>query len=382
MAGTRRAILKTGGAALLIAGTGAAGWALTRAPRTARAPWDAAAKGFGDPRLDALAYAILAPNPHNMQPWRVRLEGEDAFWLYADLSRMLPETDPQNRQIAIGFGAFLELFRQAAAEKGLRAGIIPFPEGEPAPTLDARPIAHVRLVADASVARDPLFGYALTRRTNRNAFEAREVAPEILDVLKAATVPGVFADAAVDPVRLAEIKELAKQAWRTEWTLDRTRRESIKVTRLGKKEIDEQPFGLALAGPLLEGLSVAGLLTREKMDTPGASAYEQAVSAYVDAIEASPAFLFATTATSSRRDQLDAGAAFVRMHLAATKEGLACQPVSQALQEFPEMGDHYRRAHALLASGGGVVQMLARIGYAKAGVPPAPREALEAQLIS
>ncbi|MEQ1931396.1 MAG: twin-arginine translocation pathway signal protein, partial [Parvularculaceae bacterium] len=270
---------------------------------------------------------------------------------------------------------------RTVAEKGLRAEIIPFPEGEPAPTLDARPIAHVRLVADASVARDPLFGYALTRRTNRNAFEAREVAPEILDVLKAATVPGVFADAAVDPVRLAEIKELAKQAWRTEWTLDRTRRESIKVTRLGKKEIDEQPFGLALAGPLLEGLSVAGLLTREKMDTPGASAYEQAVSAYVDAIEASPAFLFATTATSSRRDQLDAGAAFVRMHLAATKEGLACQPVSQALQEFPEMGDHYRRAHALLASGGGIVQMLARVGYAK-GVPPAPREALEAQLIS
>jgi heterotetrameric sarcosine oxidase gamma subunit len=42
-------------------------------PSTASAtePWRRAGQSLGDPRLDALAYAILAPNPHNRQPWTV-----------------------------------------------------------------------------------------------------------------------------------------------------------------------------------------------------------------------------------------------------------------------------------------------------------------------
>lgn len=380
MGGTRRAILKFGGAAVVLAGAGAAGWALTRAPKAAQAPWAAAAKGFGDKRLDALAYAVLAPNPHNMQPWRVRLEGEDAFTLYADLSRMLPETDPPNRQITIGFGAFLELFRQAAAEKGMRAEIAYFPEGEPTPHLDARAIARVRLIDDPSAPRDALFGFALARRTIRSPFEARAVDAAALDRVKAATVAGVFADATGDAARIAELTTLAREAWRVEWGLDRTRAETIKVTRVGKREIEAAPFGIALAGPVMEAAGLAGVLTRENMNDPKKAGYGQTLSFYEAAIDSARAFLWATTPTNARADQLEAGRAWVRMQLAATQEGLAFQPLSQCLQEFPEMDAHYRRAHVLLGQGGGIVQMLVRLGYAKAP-PPAPREALEVQLL-
>jgi nitroreductase len=379
MSGTRRAILKTGGAAILVLGAGAAGFALTRAPSAARAPWSAAAKGFGDRRLDALAFAILAPNPHNMQPWRVKLEGEDGFALYADLSRLLPQTDPPNRQITIGFGAFLELFRQAAAEKGAGVEIALFPEGEPEGGLDERPIARARLIGEA--VPDPLFAHALARRTNRVPYEAREVARDSLDRVRQATLAGVFAGTSLEPALNDELKALCEAAWRIEWTLDRTRRETIGVTRIGKKEINDAPYGIALAGPLLEGLGAVGVLTREKMDQPGTSAYEQTLLTYIDALKASPAFIWTTTPTNRRADQIEAGRAWVRLQLAATREGLAFQPLSQALQEFPEMREHYARAHALLAPGGGIVQMLARLGYAKAA-PPAPREPLEAQLIA
>lgn len=380
---SRRGVLRIGGAALLLTAAGAAGWALTRAPRAARAPWGAAAKGFGDARLDALAYAILAPNPHNMQPWRVRLEGEDSFTLYADRSRLLPETDPYNRQIVVGFGAFLELFRQAAAEKGAGAEIALFPEGEPRPHLDGRPIARVRLVPGAVTERDPLFGLALQRRTNRSPFEARRIDGALIDRIKAATVPGVFADAVAgaDEVRIAGVKRLAEEAWRIEWGLDRTRRETIAVTRVGKREIEERPYGIALGGPMLEALGAAGILTPERMDDPKSTAYEQTQAAYSAAIAATPAFLFTTTSTNSRGDQIEAGRSWVRMQLAATREGLAFHPLSQALQEFPEMAEPYRRIHELLASGGGIVQMLVRIGYAKS-VPAAPREPLRAHLLA
>jgi hypothetical protein len=377
---TRRAILKVGGAAIVIAGAGAAYWTLTRSPRRALAPWSAAGGSFGDARLDALSYAILAPNPHNMQPWRVRLDGEDAFTLYAELSRLLPETDPPNRQITIGFGAFLELFRQAAAEKGLRAEMVYFPEGEARDGLDERPVARVRLVEDGAVLRDPLFGGVLDRRTSRQPFEARPVDRAALDAVKAATVDGVFADATVEAERVAALKALAREAWEIEWGLARTRMESIRVTRIGKTEIEAEPWGIALAGPVMEAAGLAGVLTREAMDDPEKAGYGQTLSFYNAAIDSARGFLWSTTTTNARRDQLEAGRAWVRMHLAAQAQGLAVHPLSQALQEFPEMGGPYERAHALLASGGGIVQMLARLGYAKPA-PPAPRESLEAKLV-
>ncbi|MEL7487698.1 MAG: twin-arginine translocation pathway signal protein, partial [Pseudomonadota bacterium] len=127
---TRRMILTAGAASLVVVGAGLGAARLLRSDISdARAPWAAAGAGGGDPRLDALSYAILAPSPHNRQPWLARLDGEDVVMLYCDPSRLLPETDPPNRQIVIGLGAFLEILRQAASAQGYAADIEPFPDG-------------------------------------------------------------------------------------------------------------------------------------------------------------------------------------------------------------------------------------------------------------
>jgi hypothetical protein len=378
---TRRIVLKTAAASIVIAGAGAAGFALTRAPRQAREPWSKAGTGFGDARLDALSYAILAPNPHNMQPWRVRLDGDDALTVFCDASRLLPETDPPNRQITIGFGCFLELLRQAAAEKGLRLDATPFPQGEPQPTLDERPIASVRFVADPDMRPDALFAAALSRRTNRAPYRKQRVEENLLDEICKASVGGVIASGVVDGDRIKELRDLANDAWNIEWTLDRTRRESIAVTRIGKKEVDAAPWGLALNSPLIDAIAAAGVMTRDNMDQPDKAAYEQSLIFYQKAVDTAAAFVWTSTATNTRADQLNAGAAWVRMQQAATLAGVAFHPLSQALQEFPEMAPAYDRAHEMLAhQKGATVQMLARLGYADAP-PPAPREALMSKII-
>src|ERR1700741_606311 len=82
------------------------------------AGWRNPGAGESDPRRFALAHAILAPNPHNTQPWQVDLRGEDEMLLYCDLERRLPFTDPLDRQITIGCGCFLELYRIAAVQNG------------------------------------------------------------------------------------------------------------------------------------------------------------------------------------------------------------------------------------------------------------------------
>ena len=92
-----------------------------------------------------MAWAVLAPNAHNRQPWALRLVGADTALLFCDLDRRLPATDPFDRQILISLGCFVELYRLAAASRGFAADITPFPEGEPQPRLDARPVARIVL---------------------------------------------------------------------------------------------------------------------------------------------------------------------------------------------------------------------------------------------
>jgi len=174
---SRRALLLTGGASILVLGGGYASLSAMSNIAPAREPWRQATQGFGDVRLNAAAYAILAPSPHNLQPWMVQMQGKDSLNLFCDLTRRLPETDPPDRQTTIGLGAFLELLRQAAAEQGHRLEITPFPDGEPGDRLDERPIAHVRFVEDASAERDLLFGYALRRRTARLKFDPGRPVP-------------------------------------------------------------------------------------------------------------------------------------------------------------------------------------------------------------
>jgi hypothetical protein len=359
---------------------GAGAFALTRTPRRALEPWTRAGESFGDPRLDALAYAILAPNPHNMQPWRIALEGEDSFSVHCDTARLLPETDPPSRQITIGFGCFLELFRQAAAEKGFLTVIEPFPEGEPQPVLDGRPIARVRLSHDESVVRDPLFWASSMRRTNRRPFDKRQIDERRLKEIAAAADEPVIARIVSDQKGVEELRRLSRDAWKIEWTLPRTRRETIAVMRIGKKEIEAAPYGISLGGPTLDALGLAGIMTREKSDKPGEAAFEETLALYDKACASAAAFIALSTTRNTRLDQLAAGRAWIRVHLAATQRGVAIHPLSQALQEFPEMAPAYDRAHEILAHApGATVQMLARLGYATAP-GPAPRETLEAKL--
>lgn len=373
---SRRAILVTGGAAIVIAGAGLSAAVLRDAP-SVREPWSAAARGgFGDVRLNALAYAVLAPNPHNRQPWSITLESGDALVLHCDLDRRLPETDPGDRQITIGLGAFLELLRLAAAEQGYRATVVAFPDGEPQPRLDRRPIARVIFEADSRVAKEPLFAHALERRTVRVPFDAgRPVPPSHLERLAAELVPnaGLAFTWSEAPAQVAAIKQLCREGWSIETSTPATHHESTRLTRIGAEEVRANPDGISLYGPMMEALRITGALSRASMDQAGSQAFKSTLAFYNGLIDSAQAFAWLTSSGNSRTDQLASGAAWLRLGLAATKLGLAIHPLSQVLQEFPQMADCYQRFHRLVdVSAPARVQGLFRLGYAR-DPKPAPR---------
>lgn len=69
---TRRKFLKVLGGGVIVAAAGGGAFLATRTPTKALAPWERAT-GYDEPVKRALAHALLAPNPHNRQPWLVDL---------------------------------------------------------------------------------------------------------------------------------------------------------------------------------------------------------------------------------------------------------------------------------------------------------------------
>ncbi len=375
---SRRQTLAIVGGGTILAATATLGVIATREPRTATLPWAAAGQGE-DPRRRALSFALLAPNPHNRQPWLVDLREDGVVTLLVDTARLLPHTDPFSRQITIGLGCFLELMRMAASHDGQRVTITPFPEGEDPAALDARPVARAVFTPDASVEPDPLFAHVLDRRSNKEPYDTgRALAGDILARLDVAR-HGRFGGT-IEPAEVADLRGLTREALMIEIETPHTYRESVDLFRIGHAEVDADPDGIDFSGPMFELMSATGLFTREVALDPSSQAYRAGIDAVLANADTAMGHVWLVTDANSRADQIASGADWLRVNLAATAAGVAFQPLSQALQEYPEMAALHARVHARLAPGGGTVQMLARIGHGPA-VDPSPRWPLEAKIV-
>ncbi|MBL4727735.1 MAG: twin-arginine translocation pathway signal protein [Rhizobiaceae bacterium] len=376
----RKFLALTGGGVIVAAGAGVAGFILTRTPHKALIPWSQAGSLYSEPRKRALSYAILAPNPHNRQPWQIDLSTENKIILHVDTDRLLPHTDPFNRQITIGLGCFLEILRMAAAEDGYRVTMETFPEGS-GEHLDKRPVAILSFDADETVKKDPLFANVLERRSLKVPYDMkREIPNTDLTKLIALTNDNVQIMGTNDTSKVADLRHLTNEASTTELHTHRMNKESIDLMRVGKSEIEANPDGIDLGGPFLEALSIFGLFTREGALDPASSVFKQGQEILLSESGSAMGHVWLVTKGNSRLDQLNAGRDWVRVNLTTTSLGLGLHPHSQALQEWPEMKEHYDKCHALLAPNGGTVQMLGRLGYGEK-IGPSPRWPLDTRII-
>jgi len=364
---SRRKTLAILGGGTILAATAATAHIATRQPTAARQPWEAAG-GAEDILRFALSYAILAPNPHNLQPWLVDLSQTDKVVLHRDPQRTLPETDPYGRQLTIGLGCFLEIMRIAAASRGWSVDLALFPEGEEGPVA----------VADFSAggtAPDPLFDHVLDRRSCKEPFADTPVADNAVAALSN------HGRIITESNHVAAIRDLTWEAWKVEAETPRTYLESVDLMRFGKAEIEANPDGIDLGGGMLELLITAGLLNREAQLDTSSMSYQEGFRIYEEMLMATPAYAVIVSDGNSRVDQIEAGQRWVRLNLQATAQGVSLHPVSQALQEYPEMAEHYASAHAMLAETGQTVQMLGRLGYGP-DVAPSPRWPLDARIMN
>lgn len=372
----RQWIVGAGTSALALLGVGV-WWRVTRMPQTATRPWDIPNDRPADVRLDAFRHAILAPNPHNRQPWLIKLVGTDTALVSCDLTKRLPHTDPFDRQIVIGFGCFIELTRLAAAQRGVGLELTLFPDGEPQPQLDARPVARLKFISNPRVQRDPLYPAIVKRRSNKEPYNLAKHVPLAL----ANKIAGGADKAIIDAAAIAPIRDTIVEAMLTEQTTRRTYMESVNLMRIGHAEIDANPDGIDLGGPMLEGLKLAGQLDRPQLSDPLSATFKAGLDSLTQSYGSVPAVIWIKTPKNSRADQIEAGRRYIRANLRATQLGVDMHPMSQSLQEYAEVSQSYEKIRELLgAAGEERLQMFARIGFGNP-VSPSPRWPLETHLL-
>ena len=354
-------------------------------PPEAIAAWRPPAADM-DIRRWAISHALLAPHAHNLQSWLVDLDTPDTIVLRLDLRRLLPETDPWSRQLVISQGTFLELLQMAANERGYRADISMFPQGEfDAKTPDSRPTALIRLGKDDGVKADPLFAHIFNRHTHRGVYENRipnaQARQTLADSVKG--FPVQLGLVTSEEASMQQHRAIAMDAWRIEMQTPHTLLESYKVLRVGPQEIAQHRDGISLNTPMVRGLVALNLFDRSKPSEPDSFAIKGQISEFNDKMSTTPACVWLSTSDNSRRTQMLCGRAYVRLQLAATALGLRMHPLSQALQEYPEQTNNYKAIHELLVGkdSTATVQMWTRLGYAPVG-SPSPRRGLQAHFTS
>ncbi len=377
----RQFITLMSGGIILAAGASFGAFAVTRTPSKALQPWERAGPLYQEPRQRALSYAILAPNPHNRQPWLVDLSVENRVILYVDTAKLLPHTDPLNRQITVGLGCFLEVMTMAAAEQGYRVDLQLFPQGSDPAGLTKAPVAVATFIKDGSVQPDPLFAHVMQRRTLKEPFDLTKPVPQAaLDALLASGRNGTSLAGALDEKSVAGLRALTAEALKIEIDTPRTYKESVDLFRIGKSEIEANPDGVDFSGALFESLALIGQFDRGVVMDRNSASYVQGVAAVMENAQTAMGHIWMVTKGNSREEQIASGRDWVRVNLAATAQGVGFQPLSQALQEYPEMAEIYKSVHSRFAPEGGTVQMLSRLGYGPS-VPVSPRWPLEAKII-
>lgn len=345
-------------------------------------PWKKSYAGqSSDPRLQVASAGLLAGSSHNTQPWRIDLDDNDplTFDLYANPERLTPVVDPLGRQAMISQGTFLGYMQEYGAAHGWDVQVKLFPEGELdeaafSESLANTPIARIRLVEAVPVESSLAEGLYIPD-TNRSPYKETPIDPSVASAIENLSNSVARIRLIDNPDEVAHLQAIALSAAMIEADKQEAMDEASALLRSNEYSKNHYRWGFTASD------QNANPLVRHAMQTlvtllPGLGQSEAAAKMFresaVKHVEGTSAFVLVTTQNNDRHSQVEAGMTYARVVLSANVHGLATHPLSQALQEYPELSECYREIHESFG-GDGAIHMLARIGTPTAQVGPSMR---------
>jgi hypothetical protein len=329
---------------------------------------NAEAKGFEYPILKAISTGITAPNPHNVQPWKVKIINPTEMLLFVDEKRLLPVTDPPTRQIHIGQGTFLELLKVGAAKMSYKSEIKLFPEGEyTREEIGKKPVAKVSLIQDTST-RSPLYEYVTKRTTDRSEYYGDELskseAEKLSSLGKAESSELGFI---LGKKEILPYIDIFNKAMEVESYTRHLNDESRIWFRFSDTEIQKKRDGIALPDQGVTGftrfMAETFFMGPEPDKFNNKTGLEVFLSRYRKKIDSTKGIVYWKTKTNTMKDWVLTGMDYARFHLGTVALGFKMHPLSQVLQEYAEMetlrGDFEKKMGIM---GKEKIQMIARLG--------------------
>ena len=306
-------------------------------------PWNIAADEFpadgptNDQLEFLLGYAILAPSPHNTQPWLFRLNAKDVE-IYADPRRALNVLDPEGRELTMSCGAVVLNLEVAAGHFGHASHL----EIEPEPG-NSDLLARFRLDLHGAAASDDvlLFPAIVRRRTCRQAFRPDPVPEELLEAMAQAVAShGAWLQVVRDEPARQAVADLVAEGDRAQWADKRFRAELANWSR-------SKPFARGDGFPVTslgvnQWLSFAGPALVRTFDRGGGqAATDRDIAAH------SPILAVLGTENDDAKAWMRAGQAMENVLLMACSEDLQASHLNQAI-EVPELRPRFGRSRRAL----------------------------------
>ncbi|WP_433201335.1 Acg family FMN-binding oxidoreductase [Dactylosporangium sp. CS-047395] len=333
---TRRQVLTALGV-VAVAGTGALTYrvhdtaALSPGRGDAYDPWRHWRDTPGLP--GAVAAAILAPSPHNTQPWAFAIRA-DAVDVHVDAARHTGSVDPYRREQYIGVGCAIENLVLACRARGLRPDVAWQPDGP-----GGSRVATVT-VRPGPAEGGPLYDAIGDRHTNRGPYTAEPIPAADLDALADPSgLPGLRVRWIAGPGPRAALGRLLVDAAAALCADETQSRDNFAWFRANDEEIQRYRDGLTLGGQGFgpPKLALAKLLPASSRADGDKFWLQQTATVHTATAAAYGVITCATP--DDRATQLAAGRLLERIHLTATARGIALHHMNQITERIDRERD-------------------------------------------
>jgi|JI10StandDraft_1071094.scaffolds.fasta_scaffold181552_2 hypothetical protein len=334
---------------------------------------------INDPILKIVLAGITAPNSHNTQPWKIKLDSKNSFLLFADKNRQLLPIDPINRQLYHSQGTFLEFASLAAAELGFVSKISLFPRGvDTLKNTGKSPVAKFSIEKSSKVIKEEIFKALPNRQMNRGEYSGDYISKEtiskfdpimknrptqiqhILGESKVEEFLTIFIQSFSDEIASPERNNVTRDWFRITSNDIYAKRDGITLEGNGLQE----PI-LWLAKNFFLDLSPEGWNSESSLD--------QSNEAFSKGVNSSKGLVFfISKGTDNPKTWVDVGRDFARYSLACAHLNLSFHTMNQALVDYPEsLKYHHILKQKLNLPASARIQLAGRIGeYKQSFVSP------------
>ena len=328
------------------------------------------AQYFDQPILKCISHGLSAPNPHNTQAWKFKIVNKLEAYFYVDKVRLLPAADPFARQIHIGCGGLIALFKIAATQYGYHASVRYLPEGPHGlQGIGKLAVAHLSL-KKTKVNPGPLFSQIAARQTSRLPYTGDLVTSVEFKKIVSMTQPGHSEIGMINTTReLDTLLPLLYQGMVTECFDFAVYDESRRWFRV-KDDIKNFKDGTNLHVNGVKGIKLwiaeAVLNDYSTKSWHSKRSIQSYLQMHQDAVMSSKGVVTFKTMQNAQLDWVKCGEDYARFQLAATSLGFFMQPLSQVLQEFAsiqQLREDFDRLMGVVSPQ--KIQMVARIGRGK-----------------